>query len=605
MSMILTTALTNRTSEVMVVTPSALTGLTALKTSTTPTLQSLPPVPLPPTISLLLLPSIPASSSSSVGGSVGGVGHEKHSQPDMSWFIVITTYFAFGILIIFGHLRDHFGRLMGCSRYVGGKFAPPRGYAPLLQDWENFFTRRMYHRVQDCWNRPIDGPPIASATRVIERVKNADGLRWIPKVATKVTTTTTASTASTTTTEAEAEGRNVDVGSVISGDTLVTRTCVNLGSYNYLGFSDDWSTTCRNDVLKSFERFPTSLCASFAEGGYLSLHRELEATVAEFVGKESSLIYNMGWATNALGLPALIGGKGSLIISDSLNHNSLVAGARSSGAVVRVFRHNDLDSLRALVRAAIADGQERTHRPWKKILICVEGIYSMEGEFCDLKSIVSIAKAHKCFLYLDEAHSIGATGPTGRGVCEASGVDPKDVDLLMGTFTKSFGAMGGYIAGSKELISWIRERSAGFLIDNAMAPCVAQQVLTAFKIIMGEDGTNIGAVKLSTLKSNANYFRQKLGDMGLQVLGDFNSPVIPLMIYNPTKMAAFSRECLKRDIAVVVVGFPATPLVKARARFCLSAGHTRQDLDKALAAIEEVVDLLWLRYQDTPYGRKK
>ena len=432
------------------------------------------------------------------------------------------------MLVLFGHIRDVFGRTFPGSRHVGGKFAPPRGYAPLLQDWENFFTRRMFSRVQDCWNRPIEGPPFSSCMRVVVRERTADGMRWNPKLLEAPKAGTPARSA--------------------TDDTLETKTCVNLGSYNYLGFADDWHSTCRKDVLAVAERFPTALCTSFAEGGYISVHRELEETVADYVGKEAACIFNAGWATNALGLPALIGGKGSLIISDSLNHNSIVAGARASGAVVRVFRHGDIDSLRSLVRAAIAEGQERTHRPWKKIMIAVEGIYSMEGEFCDLKAIVAIAKAHKCFLYLDEAHSIGATGPTGRGVCEAAGVDPKDVDILMGTFTKSFGAMGGYIAGSKELIAWARSRSAGFLIDNAMAPCVAQQVLTAFRIMKGEDGTNTGALKLSKLKENANYLRLKLKAMGLNVLGDHDSPVVPVLIYNPAKVAAFSRECLKRNV---------------------------------------------------------
>ena len=357
--------------------------------------------------------------------------------------------------------------------------------------------------------------------RVVNRERTVDGLRWNPKIV---------------------------GGSGSGGASTSTRTCINLGSYNYLGFADDWPTTCRNDVLAVAERFPTALCTSFAEGGFVSLHSELEKKVADFVGKEAACIFNMGWATNVLGLPALISGKGCLIISDSLNHNSLVSGTRVSGANVRIFRHNDLDSLLSLVRAAIVEGQERTHRPWKKILIAIEGIYSMEGEFCDLKGIVAIAKAHKCYVYLDEAHSIGATGPTGRGVCEAFGVNPKDVDILMGTFTKSFGAMGGYIAGSRELISLVRSRSAGFLIDNAMAPCVAQQVLTAFRIMKGEDGTNIGARKLAALKDNANFFRTKLKEMGLEVLGDDDSPVIPVLIYNPTKLAAFSRECFKRGV---------------------------------------------------------
>ena len=138
---------------------------------------------------------------------------------------------------------------------------------------------------------------------------------------------------------------------------------------------------------------------------------------------------------------------GSLIISDSINHNSIVTGARASGAKIRTFSHDDMEALENIVRRAIIEGQPRKRRPWEKILIIVEGVYSMEGDICDLKEVARIKKKYKCYLYLDEAHSIGAVGSTGRGVCEYAGVDTKDIDILMGTFTKSFGAIGGYIAG--------------------------------------------------------------------------------------------------------------------------------------------------------------
>jgi serine palmitoyltransferase len=216
----------------------------------------------------------------------------------------------------------------------------------------------------------------------------------------------------------------------------------------------------------------------------------------------------------------------------------------------------------------------------------------------------------------------------------------------MGTFTKSFGAMGGYISGSEELIAALRAETSGFLADNAMSPVVCQQILTAFKVIMGADGTKIGASKLLRLKDNSNYFRERLMGLGTclpphhrhytapglisfvagcEVFGDRYSPVIPLMVYNPTKVAAFSRQCLARGVcyipliphmhpsgnvsdaltvqlAVVVVGFPATPVLLARARFCVSAGHTREDLDKALKIIDEVCNLLHLKYRKSAIG---
>lgn len=289
------------------------------------------------------------------------------------------------------------------------------------------------------------------------------------------------------------------------------------------------------------------MSTSFAEGGFTSLHAKLEKVVADFVGKPAAMIFNMGYATNALGIPAIMH-KGCLILSDSLNHASIVNGARASGATVRVFKHNDADNLEALLRQAIVEGQERSHRPWKKILVMVEGIYSMEGDICRLPDIVRVAKKYKAFVYLDEAHSIGAMGASGKGICEHTGVDPADVDILMGTFTKSFGAMGGYIAGSAEFIASLRSSTAGFLQDNAMSPVVCQQILTAFKVIQGQDGTDLGATKLRQLRENSNYFRAKLSGMGVEIIGDADSPIIPLMLYNPTKISAFSRECLKRGV---------------------------------------------------------
>lgn len=235
-------------------------------------------------------------------------------------------------------------------------------------------------------------------------------------------------------------------------------------------------------------------------------------------------------------------------------------------------------------------------------MVIVEGIYSMEGEYCDLRPIVSVCKKYGAYVYLDEAHSVGAMGCTGRGCCEYTGVDPADIDILMGTFTKSFGAMGGYIASSKAVTNMLKEKCAASAYHNALSPVVCQQIISSFKVIMGLDGTNIGKQKISALRDNSNYFRMRLIDMGLHVMGHYDSPIMPIMLYNPTKIGAFSRECLKRGLAVVVVGFPAVPILMSRARFCISAGHTRQDLDRALVEIDEIADILKLRYARSAFG---
>uniref|UniRef100_A0A804LNE5 serine C-palmitoyltransferase n=1 Tax=Zea mays TaxID=4577 RepID=A0A804LNE5_MAIZE len=339
--------------------------------------------------------------------------------------------------------------------------------------------------------------------------------------------------------------------------TSNTTRCLNLGSYNYLGFAaaDEY---CTPRVIESLKKYSASTCSVRVDGGTTKFHNELEELPARFVGKPAAILFGMGYVTNSAIIPCLIG-KGGLIISDSLNHNSIVNGARGSGATVRVFQHNSPAHLEEVLREQIAGGQPRTHRPWKRIIVIVEGIYSMEGELCKLPEIIVVSKKYKAYTYLDEAHSIGAVGQSGRGVCELLGVDLADVDIMMGTFTKSFGSCGGYIAASK-------------------------------------DGSNRGAQKLARIRENSNFFRSELKKMGFEVLGDNDSPVMPIMLYNPAKIPAFSRECLRQKVVVVTVAFPATPLLLARARICISASHTREDLIKALDVISRVGDLVGIKY---------
>lgn len=434
----------------------------------------------------------------------------------------------------------------------------------MLVSWENFYTTRVYHRIQDVFNRPITNAPGAYID-VFERY-TTDGNKTL---------------------HMPEDGK--------------LRHCLNLGSYNYLGFADDWMKTCSRRVLPVIGKYPAASNTSAMEYGKTPVHEELEALVADFVGKPAAMVYNMGYGTNSTTIPALLG-KGSLIISDSLNHASIVNGSRASSARVRVFRHNDAQHLEEVLRHEIAYGQPRTRRPWKKILVMVEGIYSMEGEIADFSTIVKIAKKYKAYIYVDEAHSIGALGKSGRGIAEYAGVNPDDVDIFMGTFTKSFAGMGGYIAGSEELINYLRQASKGSMYSSTLSPIIAAQILAAFDVILGRDGTNLGEQKLRALRENGNYMRERLIEMGVEVLGDVDSPVVPIMLYSPSKVGAFSRECFKRNIAVVTVGFPATPLLLARVRFCLSASHTKNDLDKALITLEEICKKCHLRFHTHTFG---
>lgn len=462
----------------------------------------------------------------------------------------LTTYFSYGLLFVFGQIRDLFRKILDWFRSNN-----LQGYAPICLGFEDFYKRRLYLRIQDCFGRPISSAPDAWLD-VIERNSN-------------------------------------DNNKTLKRTSNISR-CLNLGSYNYLGFaaSDEY---CTPRVIESLKKFSPSTCSSRADGGTIMMHNELEKYVANFVGKPAAIVFGMGYVTNSAILPVLIS-KGGLIISDSLNHSSIVNGARGSGATIRVFQHNTPSHLEEVLREQIAEGQPRTHRPWKKIIVVVEGIYSMEGDLCKLPEIIAICKKYKAYSYLDEAHSIGAVGKTGRGVCELLGVDPADVDILMGTFTKSFGSCGGYIAGSKELIQYLKHTSPAHLYATSMSPPAVQQIISAIKVILGEDGSCRGAQKLAQIRENSNFFRSELQSMGFEVLGDNDSPVMPIMLYNPGKIPAFSRECLKQNVAVVMSAFPATPLLLARARICISASHTKEDLIKGLEVISRIGDLVGIKY---------
>nr|XP_033808011.1 serine palmitoyltransferase 2 isoform X1 [Geotrypetes seraphini] len=470
--------------------------------------------------------------------------------------VAVLTYMGYGILTLFGYLRD-FLRVWKIEKcHNATEREEQKEFVPLFQDFENFYTRNLYMRIRDSWNRPICSVPGAKMD-VMERF--TDDYNWTFKY----------------------------TGKVIRG-------VINMGSYNYLGFAQN-AGVCEEAAAKVLKQYGAGVCSTRQEMGNLDKHAELEKLVARFLGVEAAINYGMGFATNSMNIPALVS-KGCLILSDELNHASLVLGARLSGATIRIFKHNNMTSLEKLLRDAIVHGQPRTHRPWRKILIIVEGIYSMEGSIVRLPEVIALKKKYKAYLYLDEAHSIGALGPTGRGVVEYFGLNPKDVDIMMGTFTKSFGAAGGYIGGSKELIDYLGMHSHSTVYATSMSPPVAQQIICAMKSIMGEDGTSYGQNCVQQLAENTRYFRRRLMEMGFIIYGNSDSPIVPLMLYMPAKIGAFGREMLKRNIGVVVVGFPATPIIESRARFCVSAAHTREMLDIALKVIGEVGDLLQLKY---------
>ncbi|XP_061730161.1 serine palmitoyltransferase 2 [Cydia pomonella] len=467
------------------------------------------------------------------------LGGTEESFERCSLITAALTQFSFFLLIFLS--------------YINQLLFPPKvaterkreGYAPLYNPFDQFYSRYVYRRVRHCFNRPVCSTPEAEITL---KERATDDYNWTFRFT----------------------GRELK--------------CVNLGSYNYLGYRGG-----NADVEAATRRYGLALGSSRAELGSCPLHAQLESELAEFLGVEAAVVVGMGFATNSLMLPGLLA-PGALVLSDENNHASLILGLRLAGVAVRVFRHNDVRHLEQLARRARAEGK------WDKIVIVVEGVYSMEGSVAALPAVIALKKRLGLQLYLDEAHSIGALGPRGRGATDACGVDPKDVDVLMGTFTKSFRAAGGYIAGSRRLVSWVRLHGHAHAYAHSMAPPVAAQVLSALRDLRAAPGQ----ARVAALRDNTRYFRERLRAMGVVTYGHPQSPVVPMMVYSFSKMAACVERLTAAGVAAVGVGFPATPLHQARIRFCLSAAHTREQLDKALAAIEAAADELGLRYSRLP-----
>ncbi|KKK19824.1 serine palmitoyltransferase 2 [Aspergillus rambellii] len=473
---------------------------------------------------------------------------------DPPYYIVLTTYFSFLLLIFLGHFHDFFARWFQPHTYRHLK--PHNGYASLYSDFESFYTRRMKQRINDCFERPTTGVP-GRHVALLNRTTND----------------------------------NVDFR--FTGTKTNT---LNLSSYNYLGFAQS-EGPCANAVEETIRREGISMPGSSSDVGYTKAQAEVEDQIARFVGKESAIVFSIGFVTNSTIFPCLVE-KGCLILSDELNHASIRFGTRLSGAAIQVFAHNNMVSLEKKLREAISQGQPRTHRPWKKILVTVEGLFSMEGTMCNLPRILELKKKYKFYLFIDEAHSIGAVGGQGRGVCDYFKVNSAEVDILMGTFTKSFGANGGYVAANKAIIDKLRCTNAGQIYGEAPALPILAQISSSLRLIADEDPAHPGKgrERLQRLAFNSRYLRLGLKRLGFIVYGHDDSPIVPLMLYHPGKMPAFSREMLQRKISVVVVTYPATPLELSRARLCVSAAHTKEDLDRVLKACDEIGEALQLKF---------
>jgi len=356
------------------------------------------------------------------------------------------------------------------------------------------------------------------------------------------------------------------------------KPCINLSSYNYLGFGNH--DVCNKETFAAICAPGWSTPMPRTEGGSYEELMKLEQEVATFMGKEDAIVVNQGFATNSSIVPALIdhnlNGDGVLVLSDRFNHHSVVEGLKFVGCKVLIFEHNDVAMLERIIQEQLSSG-----KVWRKIFIFIEGLYSMEGDFGPLPEIVAIKKRYGAYLYVDEAHSFGAVGASGKGVCEHFNITPGDVDVLMGTFSKALSCAGGYVAADSATILSLRLNAPGSFFARPLAPPCVQQIRTALRELQTPDGV----ARLVRLKRNSNLFRNELQRNGFRVLGEPDSPIVPLLIHHPIKMVTFSRRCLDSEISVVSVGYPAVPLLMERARFTLSSNLTKEIIVDAVSKI--------------------
>lgn len=470
---------------------------------------------------------------------------KKNSNLPFGYTSTLATFITFFILVIVGHVRDQAGKIFKPWKY---SFFNAEGHIPpLFTTFDSFFIRRLYRRISDCWNRPITGVPGRSVT-ILERSSS-----------------------------------DYNHNFVFTGEKI---EALNIGSYNYLGFAYKEGEVIEN-VLKSVDEYGINYAYPTAEFQQNPTCKILETEIGDFLHQEDCIVYSMGYGTNTTAISTLM--KDSLILSDEMNHTSLIKGIKLSGGHVVVFKHNSMSDLESKLIFNITQGEPVTHRPWKRIFVVVEGLYSMEGTIVNLRKLVCLKKVYKFYIYMDEAHSIGAMGKTGRGICEHLGVDHSEVDILMGTFTKSFGGFGGYIAGKKEMIDLLRISSDFSLYGEQMSPVVCTQILESLRMIKREQS------KLRKLRENTQRVRREMHNLGFHLLGDDESPIVPLLIPSPGKIAEFSRLCLERGIAVVVVGYPATPILLNRVRVCMSSSHTERDIDKIVKVFNQVGNLIGMK----------
>ena len=336
---------------------------------------------------------------------------------------------------------------------------------------------------------------------------------------------------------------------------------VSFANYDYLGLASHPAIKLASAA--ALEEFGVGALASRLVGGERSTHHQFESALADFIGVESVLTLVSGYLTNVTTIAHIMGSRDALFI-DELSHNSIVSGAKSAVAETIVFRHNDLDHLDFLLR------EKRDN--YRNVLVVAEGIYSMDGDIVDLRRLVELKERHNAWLLIDEAHSIGVLGADGRGICEYTGVDPAQIDLIIGTLSKTLASCGGFVGGKAAVIEWLRYTLPGFVYSVGLSPVITAAAQTALQLMQKETW------RLERLRRNAELFVELAHEAGLDTGPAIGRGVVPILFSDSHETLAASGHLMKHGYYVPPIIQIGVPKDQPRLRFFLSATHSDAEI---------------------------
>ncbi|MBE8847668.1 glycine C-acetyltransferase [Enterococcus durans] len=343
------------------------------------------------------------------------------------------------------------------------------------------------------------------------------------------------------------------------------RRLINLASNNYLGFAN--RAELKDACIEATIKYGVGAGAVRTINGSLQIHQELENKIAEFKGTEAAIAFQSGFNCN-MGAISAIMTKDDAILSDELNHASIIDGCRLSGAKIIRVKHQDMTDLEEKAKTALESGR------YKKIMYITDGVFSMDGDIANLPDMIPIAEKYGLITYVDDAHGSGVMGK-GAGTVKHFGLNHK-IDMQMGTLSKAIGVVGGYVAGSKLLIDWLKSRSRPFLFSTSLTPGAAGAALTSIQLM--QDHPEL----VDKVWENAEYFKNELKKIGYDI-GVSQTPITPVILGDETMTQRFSSKLIEQGIYVKPIVFPTVPLGTGRVRNMPTAEHTKEMLDQAIA----------------------